>query len=87
MPPAADPVGQDSWEWSFKFMLFIGDLSSLILDSLVPLTSKSIFVLSRSYSSASIFLEREHVLMWKRLKAFLWFRLLRLWISSVSKYL
>ena len=70
-PPAADFVRQDSWEQPFKFVLFTGDLSFLIPDSPIRITSKLMFALSKRYSSYSIFLEREYVLIWKILKAFL----------------
>ena len=40
MPLVADSVGQDSWEQPFKFMLFLGDLSFLILDLLIPIIWK-----------------------------------------------
>ena len=41
------------------------------------------FLLMRYFLLSSIFLEREHVLNWKRLKASLWFRLLILWFLSI----
>ena len=47
----------------------------LILDSLIPITSRLIFVLSTRYSSSSIIPGREYGLLRKRLEAFLWFRL------------
>ena len=54
-------------------MLFTGDIFFLILDSLIHITSNSMFVLSVRYSSFSTFLEREHTLIWKQLEVFLWF--------------
>ena len=40
VPLVADSVGQDSWEQPFKFILFLGDLSFLILDLLIPIIWK-----------------------------------------------
>ena len=44
-------------------MPFIGQLFFLILDSLIPIKSKSIFVLLIRYLISSLFLEEEYVLI------------------------
>ena len=46
-------------------MSFIVDFSFLILDSLVPITSKSIFALCKRYSGSSTILGREYVFYMK----------------------
>ena len=53
---------QDKWDMS-KFPLFAGHLHFMILDSLILIKSRSIFVLPVRYLRSSRFLEREHELI------------------------
>ena len=46
-----------------KFPLFTGHLRFMILDSLILIKARSIFIFSVRYSRSSRFLERGHVLI------------------------